>query len=188
MRHKYRTEAFVLSRQPIREHDASIVLATVDFGIIRARAMGVRKPDSKMAIGLQTFTQSEVTLIRSKEGWRLTGALPLRNWAGELAFESRSRAARVCELMQRLSHGEEAEPRLYEEALAFAEALLSLDGEIQDSAECLAALRILHILGHDAGELPGGLRDYGNEALGIVTGNRKSYVARVNNGIAASGL
>ena len=188
MRHKYRTEAFVLSRQPIREHDASIVLATVDFGIIRARAMGVRKPGSKMAIGLQTFTQSEITLIRGKEGWRLTGALPIKNWAGELTFEARPRAARVCELMQRLSHGEEAEPRLYEEALAFAEALPSLHGEGQDSAECLAALRVLHILGHDAGELPGGFGDYGTEALAVVADNRKGYIARVNNGITASGL
>ena len=188
MRHKYRTEAFVLARHSNREADATIILATVDFGVIRARATGLRKPGSKMSIGLQTFMQTEVTLIRGKEGWRLTGALPIRNWAEELPFKSRLRAGRVCELMQRLSHGEEPEPRLYDATLALTAVLPTLDDEAQASAECLAALRVLHILGHDAGTLPGGFTDYDTQTLEQVTNDRKAYVTRVNTGIYASGL
>jgi hypothetical protein len=90
--------------------------------------------------------------------------------------------------MQRLSHGEDAEPRLYETVLAFAEALPTLEGDSQDAAECLAALRVLHILGHDAGEIPGGFDNYGDEPLARITSDRKVYIARVNNGIVASGL
>lgn len=187
MQHKYRTEVLVLARHPVKEHDASVVLATPDFGIIRARTAGLRKPGSKMAAGLQTLMESNIALIRAKDGWRLAGALPLRDWSKELSFESRKRFARVSELMQRLS-GEEPEPRLYEEARSFADALSKLPEEEQDAAECLAALRVLHILGHDAGDMPGEFCDYGTEALEAVGKERKGYISRINNGIIASGL
>lgn len=187
MQHKYRTEVLVLARHPVKEHDATVVLATPDFGIIRARTAGLRKPGSKMAAGLQTLMESNIALIRAKDGWRLAGALPLRDWSRELSFESRKRFARVSELMQRLS-GEDPEPRLYEEARSFAGALSKLPEEEQDAAECLAALRVLHILGHDAGEVPGDFCNYEPEALAAIGGERKSYIARINNGIIASGL
>lgn len=188
MQHKYRTEVLVLARHPLKEHDATVVLATPDFGIIRARTAGLRKPGSKMAAGLQTLMESNIALIRAKDGWRLAGALPLRDWARELSFGNRKRFARVSELMQRLSHGEESEPRLHAEALSFADALSRLPEEEQDAAECLAALRVLHILGHDAGNMPGDFCDYGEKALAVVGGERKTYVARINTGIIASGL
>jgi recombinational DNA repair protein (RecF pathway) len=187
MQHKYRTEAIVLGRHSLKEHDATVILATVDFGVIRARAGGLRKSGSKMAAGLQTLSESNVALIRAKDGWRLAGALQLRDWARELSFESRKRFARVADLMQRLS-GEEPEPRLYTEARAFAEALATLPEEKQDAAECLAALRVLHILGHDAGEIPGGFDNYGEDTLVSVGSDRKHFIARINTGISASGL
>jgi len=188
MQHKYRTEALVLSRQPVKEHDASVALLTADFGIIRARAGGLRKQGSKMAAGLQTLTESNVALIRAKDGWRLAGAVALHSWTHELASQSRMRFARVAELMQRLSHGEESEPRLFDEATAFVRALRELPEDAQDGAECLAALRILHILGHDAGELPGGFCTYDDASLSALEGDRKAYINRINTGIGASGL
>lgn len=188
MQHKYRTEALVLARYPLKEHDATITLATADFGVIRARAGGIKKSGSKMAAGLQTLTESNVALIRAKDGWRLAGALMLRDWARELSFQSRARFARVVDLMQRLSHGEDPEPRLHAEVRALASGFAGLPEEAHDAAECLAALRVLHILGHDAGEIPGGLGDYGQETIAAVDLDRKSYIARVNNGILASGL
>jgi recombinational DNA repair protein (RecF pathway) len=188
MQHKYRTEALVLGRYPIKEHDAQVVLATEDFGVIRARVGGLRKSGSKMAAGLQTLAESNVALIRAKDGWRLAGAVVCTHWAEALPRAARSRFARLAELTQRLSHGEESEPRVYAELIAFARALSQLSEEAQDAAECLAALRILHILGHDAGELPGGFADYSETALTPFADDRKSYIARVNHGISVSGL
>jgi recombinational DNA repair protein (RecF pathway) len=188
MQHKYRTEALVLCRYPIKEHDAQVVLATEDFGVIRARAGGLRKSGSKMAAGLQTLAESNVALIRAKDGWRLAGAVVLTHWAERLPRDARTRFARVVELMQRLAHGEEPEPRLYAELVAFVHALMALPEDAQDAAECLAALRILHILGHDAGDLPGGFADYSETALAPFTDDRKTYIARINHGISVSGL
>ena len=188
MQHKYRTEALVLGRYPVKEHDAQVVLATEDFGVIRARAAGLRKSGSKMAAGLQTLTESNVALIRAKDGWRLAGAVVLTHWAEALPRDARSRFARLTELTQRLSHGEESEPRVYAELVAFVHALSGLPEDAQDAAECLAALRILHILGHDAGELPGGFADYSETSLAPFTDDRKAYITRINHGISVSGL
>lgn len=188
MQHKYRTDALVLARHPVKEHDGLVILATPDFGIVRARAGALRRPGSKMAAGLQTLTESNVALIRAKDGWRLAGAVAIHSWAALLTRESRMRFARVADLMQRLSGGEEPELRLFEEASAFVRALATLPEEAQDAAECLAALRVLHILGHDAGELPGGFCIYDEASLASLEDNRKSYITRINTGIIASGL
>lgn len=180
----------MLSRRPLGEANALVTLLTTDFGIIRARAQGLRKPISKLSPGLQTFMQSDVSLVRGKEGWRLTGAILVRSWAGELSPQARTRAARVFDLMQRLTQGEYAEPQLYAIAHALLSALTHLSEESADAAECLAALRVLHVLGHDAGALPGtsGMGDYDTGALDEIARARKGYISRINTGIEASGL
>lgn len=190
MRHKYLTEGIVLARRPLGEANALVTLLTTDFGIIRARAQGLRKPGSKMSPGLQTFMQSDLSMVRGKEGWRLTGAILVRSWAAELTPAARSRAARVFDLMQRLTQGEHAEPELFAIADALLAALTHLDEEAADAAECLAALRVLHVLGHDAGAVPGsaGMGDYDAGTLHEIARARKGYIARINTGIEASGL
>jgi DNA repair protein RecO (recombination protein O) len=188
MRHKYLAEAIVLARHPHGEANALITLLTSDFGIIRARAQGLRNPGSKMSPGLQTLMQSDVSLVRGKEGWRLVGAVLVRAWALELSPAARNRAGRVFDLMQRLVHGEDAEPRLYAIAWSLLEALTHLEEESADAAEMLAALRVLHALGLDAGQMPGTAEEYASEALDEITRARKGYISRINTGIAASGL
>lgn len=188
MRYKYRAKAFILARHSLGESNASVALATDEFGVIRARAQGLHVSRSKMAAGLQTLAQSDVMLIRGKDGWRLTGAILHTNWARELAPAARVRAGRIIELVRRLSHGEDAEPRLYSIMSAFTSALPSLSEEEGEAAEILSALRILHVLGHDAGMLPGELNGYESETLAYILEQRKNYIARVNKGIEASGL
>lgn len=188
MRHKYLAEAIVLARHPLGEANAIVTLLTADFGIIRARAQGLRNPGSKMSPGLQTFMQSDISLVRGKEGWRLVGAILVRAWAGDLTPAARNRAGRVFDLMQRLALGEDPEPRLYAIAWSLLEALTHLDEETADAAEMLAALRVLHALGLDAGSVPGEAGEYGNEHLDEILRERKGYLSRINSGIAASGL
>ena len=188
MRHKYTSPAFVLGNRSRRETESTVVLLTPDFGLIYVRAQGLRKPGSKLAMALQTFSESEVMLVRGREGWRLTGALLVENWAGRLTFAERKRAGRVVELMQRLVRGEHSDPRLYEAVLAFVRALPGLGEDEGEAAEVLAALRILQALGVDAGSIPGEADEYSAPVLEQVAADRKAYIARVNNGIVASGL
>src|ERR1700722_4910107 len=106
MRHKYTTTGIVLARTPIGEASAFITLLTPDLGLIRARAQSVRKPGAKLAAALQTFSESDVIVVRGKEGWRLSGAVLGRAWFSELSLPARLRAGRITSLILRLVHSD----------------------------------------------------------------------------------
>lgn len=188
MRPRYSTRALVLGRSPVGEASASVALLTEEFGLVRARAQGVRKPGAKLAGALQTFAENEVILVRGKDGWRLSGALLSRRLATELTEHARLRAGRIASLSLRLIHGETRDADLFGILHGLIVSLPDLTEEEGEAAECLAALRLLAALGLDAGDIPGAPHEYDASALSAVVADRASYIARVNRGIAASGL
>lgn len=198
MRHKYSTAAIVLARTPLSEASSLVTLLTSEVGLVRARAQGLRKPGAKMASALQTLIESDVMLLKGKEGWRLAGALRTQDWFSGLTPATRVRAGRIANLLLRLLSGESADPMLFTIYIQFLAALTAnpsapleeSEAEVlHDAAECLAALRILHALGFDAGEIPGGVAGgYAPELLQEVIDDRASFISRINRGIAASGL
>ena len=189
MRHKYTTAAIALAHSPLAEASSLVTLLTGEFGVIRARSQGLRKPGAKMGAGLQTLAESDVTLLKGKEGWRLAGSILGKDWASALPKRARVRAGRVSELMLRFVRGEVSDPALYDIYTNFIGSLASLSEEEQDAAECLAVLRILRALGLDAGVIPGSSdEDYGEEARAAVQADRKDIITRINRGINASGL
>ncbi|KND46832.1 MAG: DNA repair protein RecO [Parcubacteria bacterium C7867-004] len=183
MRHKYVTRALVLKRTSLKESASLITLLTDDLGLIRARAEGLRKPGAKLASALQTLSETEVTLVRGKEGWRLSGALLTEDHFRNLDQQGRLRAGRVASLLLRLVHEEAGDSVLYDTYLDFLRALPEATEDAQDALECLAALTILRSLGLDAGPLPS---IEINEPLSPIT--RRDIVMRINRGITASGL
>lgn len=183
MRHKYETTAIVLARTPLAESASLVTLLTDDFGIVRARAEGLRKPGAKLAHALQTLDRCAATLVRGKEAWRLSGAVLEESWFRRLSRAERLRAGRVAGLMLRLVHGEANDPSLFILFTEFLEALPSLAEDAQDAAEIMTALRILATLGLDGGVLP-----QEDAYVPLSPEARRELVMRVNRGIAASGL
>lgn len=188
MRHKYATSALVLSRSPLSEASAYLSLLTSDFGLLRARVQSIRSSGAKLQSALQTLCAADIVLVKGKEEWRVMGAIGKENFARSLPYAARARVARVASLLQRLLHGESHDTDAYKIFTAFLVALPSLSLEEQDAAECLLALRILRLSGHDAGDIPGSLNAYDAETLQTVLRTRSALVARINHGIAASGL
>lgn len=183
MRHKYVTEALVLGRIPLKESAALITLLTEEFGVVRARAEGIRKPGAKLAHALQTFDRCTATLVRGKEGWRLSGAVLEENVFLTLSRTARERASRVNGLLLRLIQGEVSDPALFPLFLQFIQTLQTGGEDAQDAAECFTALRLLSHLGLDAGTIPD---DKGFSPL--TPEERRALVTRINRGISASGL
>jgi len=163
-----------------------ITLLTPELGLIRARAEGLRRSGAKLAHALQTWRESDVVLVRGKEGWRLTGAVLANDCFETFDVSARKRVARVASLLLRLVHGEVADPELHALFTDFARALPALSEEEQDAAESLIALRLLGTLGFDAGILPP--PGYAPAALAVALTERKDLIARINRGIGASGL
>ena len=178
----------MLGRSPLGEASSLVSLLTSELGLVRARAQGVRKPGAKLSAALTTLAQSDVILLRGKEGWRLSGAILAHDYFTDLAPDARERAGRVANLMLRLvtdSGGGE----IYELFKEYLEILPTLADEEQDAAETLAALYLLQDAGLDAGEqVPQTDGHFGNAAREYALAKRKDLITRVNRGIEASGL
>lgn len=189
MRHKYETRGIVLSRSPLGEASAFVTLLTPELGLVRARAQSVRRSGAKLASGLATFAQSSLVLVHGREGWRVAGSVLEENWFARMPCETtRNAAARISGFLLRLVAGEVRDPRLFAILASFFEALTRISEDSYQSAETLAALRIVAALGLDAGSIPGDVGDFTAAQFAEIDGARSEYIARINRGIGASGL
>lgn len=189
MRHKYETRGMVLSRTPLGEMSALVTLITPGLGLVRARAQSVRRPGAKLACALTTFAESSLVLVRGKESWRIAGAVLEENWFERMQCAvPRTRASRITGLVLQLVADETHDLGLFPILSNYFKALAVLPEEEQEVVEVLAALRILSALGLDAGTIPGEPSSFSSTDLEVIKKNRTAYIARINNGIAASGL
>ncbi|MFA6503276.1 MAG: recombination protein O N-terminal domain-containing protein [Candidatus Paceibacterota bacterium] len=189
MRHKYETSGIVLSRTHVGEATTFVTLLTPELGLVHARAQSLRKSGAKLASSLPTLAESSVVLVRGKEGWRIAGAVLSDNWFLKLPHVgARTRAARVSGLLLRLVAGEAHDTALYPVLRGFLTALSVLPEEEHEAAEILTVLRILSALGLDTAPVENGAPLLTSEALVPIRADRTGYIARINNGIAASGL
>jgi recombinational DNA repair protein (RecF pathway) len=186
MRPKYSTRAITLARYPMGEASASVIMLTEEFGLMRARVQGIRKLGAKLAPALQTLSESEILLVRGKDGWRLSGAVLAESWFTCLSADARTRAGRIASLILRLVHGESADRSLWNAFSEFLVALQALPQELGEPAEMLAALRIVRSLGLDAGDLENDT--YAPAALMQLSAIRHDIIMRINRGLSASGL
>jgi len=188
MRPKYPSRGIVLARYPLGEANVSLILLTPEFGLVRARAQGLRKPGAKLAPALQTLSLCEAVLVRGKEGWRLSGAVLEKNWARTLSGSAKERAGRIASLILRLVRGETSDPVIFFVFNDFLTALEALSEEEQELAEVIAALAILNDLGLDDGEVPESALAFTPASLAGLMPSKKELIVRVNRGISASGL
>ena len=79
MHPKYHTEGFVLDSTPFAEANKIFYILTHDFGLIKAGAQSVRTASGKLKSGLEDYSWSTFTLIKAKNGWKITDAVPIQN-------------------------------------------------------------------------------------------------------------
>lgn len=146
MYQKYQTDALILGSRETGESDKTLTLFTEEFGLVRARASGIRKETSRMRYGLQDYTRSAVALVRGKRAWRLAGANVIRGTEGNR--RGIQTFARIASLVTRLVQGEEKNEYLFA-ALAEAQgALVQEKGEAYGTIELVCVARILYALGY----------------------------------------
>jgi recombinational DNA repair protein (RecF pathway) len=117
-------------------------MCTEAFGVLRARATGIRKEDSKLRYSLQVGAQAAVSLVQGKAGWRVTGAvLRVAPTQGTITL-----FARLAKLTERLVHGSEPNDELFK--------LFTQCRHAQDipSSEIMCVAQMLSSLGYIAPE------------------------------------
>jgi recombinational DNA repair protein (RecF pathway) len=189
MRHKYDTRGIILARTPAGEAHAGLAILTPDLGLVRARAAGIRHAKSKLAHALVTLAESDLTLVAGREGWRVAGAVLAKNWFVALATPSaRRRAARVTGLLLRLAPDDVADTELFPTLCRFFGALEDRSEATDEGAELLAAASVLSALGLNREREASATPSFAPAELLQVLTERDEYIARINRGIAASGL
>ncbi|MBI4088295.1 recombination protein O N-terminal domain-containing protein [Candidatus Kaiserbacteria bacterium] len=147
MYQKYHTEALVLGSRERGESDRVFTFFTSDFGLVRARASAVRSESSRMRYALQNYAYARVSLVRGKRGWRVAGAVAIRNAAGN--SKSGAVFARIAELVRRLVAGEEQNQYLFDTLVNTHRALAEAgDGPSAGVVELVCVARILYALGY----------------------------------------
>src|SRR3989344_8971745 len=109
MHHIYTTQAFVIHSSPYGESCKFLLLFTKDFGMIGAVAQGIRLIKSKLRYHIQDYSFSNISIVRGKEVWRLTGAHGL-----EEKVQPQIIHIKILKLLKRLLHGEEKNEKLFE--------------------------------------------------------------------------
>lgn len=152
MHHIYHTEGFILGSSASGEANRSFRIFTKELGLIKASAQGVRYLKSKLRYSLHDYSFAELSLVRGKEFWRVTGAIKRQNVYEALRNDQEVLAvfARVFSLLDRLLSGEEQNLGLFDylrEAVRFALSK-KLPKPLVRNFEYILVLRILFSLGY----------------------------------------
>lgn len=154
---KTHTRAIVLGHYDVGEASRVYRLFTADMGVVFARCQSSRSASSRHRYGLQMLSVCDVSLVRSKAGWRLTNVTPLVSLHAAHKSNPHAHALlfRVFSLVRRLVVGEEKGGDLFDvvwNGLVFLEKG-TVTAENVKWFEALFVLRILNVLGyvqHDA--------------------------------------
>lgn len=106
--HIYTTKGIVLSMRPIHEADRIYSILTRDLGLIRARAISVRKGASKLRGSIEPYSIANVSLVRGKEFWRLTSVEHIKKVLVNPAI------AKPLALLEKLVQGEAQHVELFD--------------------------------------------------------------------------
>jgi DNA repair protein RecO len=193
--HIYTTKGLVLSFESYKEADRIYRIYTEEFGLVYARATGVRKEVSKLRAALEPFSFSSVSLIRGKAEWRLTSAA-LEFSIKELYLKQRpvfEVFARVMSLVEKLVVGEAPHPGILDYIRLAAELALQeeLDESYIEALEVFLVSNILAELGHlSTRNLPESIFNLAvnTSTLETVNFEKKMLVKAINKGLKESHL
>ena len=192
MHHIYTTPAIILHREPL-DTSASYNILTRDFGLIRARAQGVRGVSSRLKGTLQEFSYSTIAFVHGKAGWKITTAIPERNFFIDTKNnQNRKIMAHIKEVLIRLIVGEEKSFDIFS---VIEKGFTVLVDEHSDSSlvEILILVRLLYILGYLAIDentrtILTEYRDFSPPLVSLVFAQKSSLIKAINRGLKESQL
>ncbi len=188
----YNTEAFVMSSRSSGEADRTFMLFTKDFGVIMAKATGIRKIESRLRFFVQDFKYIDASLVKGKNYWRLISARPIHALNSRKSLNTPSRI-RSLQLVQKLAPTEEPLAELFDElvlAYTFTSRVHPVIDDMQ-SIEALLALKILHSLGYwgdRASDSEFIKSPFTETVVAKLKTVKKSIIKEVNKSLSATGL
>jgi DNA repair protein RecO len=115
-------KALVLTAEDRGEYDREYRLFTVDYGMVRARAAGVRRPGAKMVSLLNPGNLVELELTLGKRWYRIGGGLLIADYSSLRGSSMYRGTVELFELLSHILPEEQAEPRALSVLLSVLES------------------------------------------------------------------
>ena len=180
----YTTRGLVLKSWSLREADKTYAILTRDLGLVRARALGVRKEASKLRGSLEPLCLSNVSLVKGQREWRITSVDII---ATDIKLDDKKLISkslyRGLDLLEKLTQGEEIHPEVFD---AVEEIFLwssEVPEELSGGFEILLVSRILFHLGYlSSKDVPEGVTngELSADLLKKIEENKKKIIEVIN--------
>ncbi len=110
---KYTTEAFILKEYAQDENDLVYKVWTKDFGIIFVLARSIRKINAKLRMNAKKNEFLNMTLVKGKDIWRLTGVEEIKENLGTSQYFSEIKSL-ISETISRFLEEKKTYKKLFE--------------------------------------------------------------------------
>ncbi len=193
MYHIYSTEGIILRREPQGEADLLLYVLTEKFGLIVAYVRSARVMKSKLRSSLQEYELAQVSLIKAKNGWKVTNVKAKENYFFENSKAAQKILSQISNFLLRTITGELPHPKIFETVKTGFDFLKQTNENNLTNLEALMMLRILHELGYVA-NLPEtdqffkNMEDWNEGLLESVNKSKKNIVQIINKAIKESHL
>lgn len=144
----YTTKGIVLKKKTSGEQNSLLYVLTKDLGLIIASARSTRTTGSKLRGLLEEYSYGEFSLVKGKNGWRLTNASSEGNFYFESQEYSRKTVAQICSVLTKMIQGEVEQEDIYDCVIESFQFLTTAGKSDITLVETLTVLRIMNLLGY----------------------------------------
>ena len=148
--HIYTTDGIILKRTIFGEANILLYILTEDLGLIIASARSARLSASKLRGALQEYTRISVSVVKGKNGWKVTNVSEKDNFFFECPDYSKKILAQVSFVLLKMIQGETPHPEIFQTIVAGFEFLKNVSEKDISNFETLIILRLLYQLGYVA--------------------------------------
>jgi len=146
-----KTEALVLKSMKFGDTSRIATLYTKDHGKIKVIAKGIRKPQSRLAGTLETFSHIQIVFYKKQttEIYLLSQSEVLKSYQSLSRSLTRyTFASAVLELLDRLVTGEESNPELFHHTRMILSFMERCPEEAVEKSFCFFTLKLAELLGY----------------------------------------
>jgi DNA repair protein RecO (recombination protein O) len=191
--HLYSTEGIILKKKNFGEADTLLYILTKDLGLIIASARSTRVSKSKLKGSLQEFTLVTITVVRGKNGWKITSAVMERNFFFDLLPDLRKILAKMVLILLKMIQGEIPHKELYNIIHQGLKEMSVSSKEKLYVLEAVIILRVMSELGYvlprgNIAELVKDKKDWNEVTIFRAEKNIREIISMVNEAIKMSQL
>ncbi len=188
----YTTRGIVLKKKNSGEQNSFLYLLTEDLGLIIASARSTRSFRSKLKGLIEEFSYGDFSLVKGKNGWRLTNVSQEGNFFFEGEDHSKKTIAQISSVIIKMIQGEVEQSDIYNCVHRAFKFLTKCETVNTQLVEIVSVLRIMSLLGYvESGNRVTNLVsgcEIDQNLLNLVSENKIKLVGIINKAIKESHL